>query len=249
MWTYSRIDRVEIGVVHCTFCNRALGSGRVTVIVDEGGLEAFVGPACARKHLGPKQEALLDLSAIAMRVITKPENTSPSVDPGMERKQSRGPGIPHTAPEQDNVLRYLQLRVEHMAGFTGSSIDKLRECHARALEPGGLPDEMRAFVTRLMSNSSNGNTIYALRNVEQCIGMAYWLKVAIKVTKVERRDFLEAILKSLHEKWRLSDKQIHGINRWGDSIRKSITDFPTLDASTFDGVVRPGTSAAQNSGS
>lgn len=51
-WTYARIDRVESGMVHCEFFNRALRSGRHIVVRDESGAESYAGPVFARKHQG-----------------------------------------------------------------------------------------------------------------------------------------------------------------------------------------------------
>lgn len=70
-WTYARIDRVDSGMVHCEFCNRALRSGRLIVVRDESGSESYAAPACARKHLGALTEATIDLSRLAMALVAR----------------------------------------------------------------------------------------------------------------------------------------------------------------------------------
>lgn len=239
-WTYARIDRFESGEVRCVFCNRALRSGRLIVLQDEVGKEACAGSACAKKHLGTPTEALLDLSKIAMQLVVKeggaltPRPDEPTHDLQASKRPER-----FLAEPRDDVAHYLRLRVQHMAGFKGNTTDRLRKCYAQLTPAAGLGEAERLYVTRLLVNASTTNSIYSLRNVETCIGAAYWICLAIDSTSPERRGFLEGMLRGLRKNWRLSAKQIEAINRWGEVVRKTMTDFPKLDPSAFSGVQPP----------
>lgn len=249
MWTYARIDRIESGEVHCVFCNRALRSGRLIVLRDEAGVEAYAGQACAKKHVGAPTEPILDLSKMAMLLVLKEAGERPiSSDNAGDVDQ----GKPHERRklmEFDEVANYLRLRAEHMPGFSGNATQRLREFHDQLVSDDGLTDSARLYVERLLAKSKAANTIYSARNVERCIGAAYWLKVAIEHTKPERREFLDKMLHSLREHWRLSSKQVEGINKWGEGVRKKVLDFPVLDALAFEGVQVPRFGAPQNNGS
>lgn len=249
MWTYARIDRVESGEVHCVFCNRALRSGRLIVIQDEAGMEAFAGPACVKKHVGSPTEPILDLSKMAMLLVRKEVGVRPIASDSVDDVDRAIPNERRQLKEVDEVASYLRLRAEHMPGFSGNATQRLREFHDQLVSDDGLTDSARLYVERLLAKSNAANTIYSARNVERCIGAAYWLKVAIEQTKPERREFLDKMLHSLREHWRLTSKQLEGINKWGEGVRKKTLAFPVLDASAFDGVQVPRFGAPQNNGS
>lgn len=245
-WTYARIDRFESGEVRCIFCNRALRSGRLIVLKGEVGSEAYAGAACAKKHVGAPTEPLLDLSKIALRMVVKeialrePGGDDPSAKAASKAESKLIP------PQLDEATQYIRLRVEHMEKFAGNTTDRLRQFHTQLHSAEGLGESERLYVVRLLAKSKANNTTYSLRNVERCIGAAYWLRIAIEHTKIDRRDFLEGMLRSLREHWRLSAKQIDAINRWGEGVRQAVSDFPVLDASAFDGVHTPRFAAPQN---
>lgn len=252
-WTYARIDRNELGQVHCVFCNRPLRSGRLIVLRDDSGVEAFAGPSCAKTHVGAPSEPVLDLSRMAMLLVVRgeaPVRGGAGNDPDDEtlRPEPARPR-PGGKTEPDEVADYLRLRVEHMQGFTGNATHTLREFHRQLSSEAGLGRDARLYVERLLAKSKKANTIFSHRNVELCIGAAYWLRVAIENTKPERREFLERLLSSLHEYWRLTSKQIEALNRWGEGVRKSVKNFPVLDAGAFSGVQDPRYAQSQNSGS
>lgn len=249
-WTYARIDRVESGLVHCVFCNRALRSGRLIVLRDESGGEAYAGPACAKKHVGAPTEPILDLSKMAMLLVVKLDEPDEPDEQGGDSpsgKKSSSRGVKTQSLERDDVVHYLRLRVEHMPGFSGNATQRLREYHSQLQNPGQLGENERIYVERLMGKSKAANSIYSLRNVERCIGAAYWLRIAIEQTKQDRREFLEKMLRSLCENWRLSTKQIDAINRWGEGVRRSVSNYPVLDVAVFEGVQAPRFAGGQNS--
>lgn len=246
-WTYSRIDRIELEEVHCVFCHRPLRSGRVIVLSDENGTEAYAGPACARKHAGAPTEQVIDLSKMAMSIVLADD---PDVDAGPSDSAVSGKRKPtksRASVETDACVLYLNMRLEHMRGFAGYATQKLRDCHTELSSPQGLSAESRLYIGRLQAKAKAANTIYSYRNVEHCIGAAYWLRLAIEQTKSDRRDFLEKMLRSLQEHWRLTAKQIEAINRWGEVVRKSVAHFPKLDPAAFDGVSVPRFSKDQKS--
>jgi len=169
-------------------------------------------------------------------------------DDDMQRPEPARPR-PVSKNKPDEVADYLRLRVEHMQGFAGNATQTLREFHRQLDSEAGLESDARLYVERLLAKSKKANTIFSHRNVELCIGAAYWLRVAIENTKPERREFLERLLSSLHEYWRLTSKQIEALNRWGEGVRKSVKNFPVLDAGAFSGVQDPRYAQSQNSGS
>jgi len=238
-WTYSRIDRVDSGEVHCVFCNRPLRSGRVIILNDENGADAYAGPACARKHAGAPSEQVIDLSKMAMLMVLagEPDMNDGPADPGAKNKRKATKA--KVAVEADMCALYLVMRLDHMPGFAGHATQKLRNCQGELASPRGLSDESRLYIGRLQAKAKAENTIYSFRNVERCIGAAHWLRLAIKHTKPERRDFLEKMLLSLQEQWRLTAKQIEAINRWGEVVRKDVPEYPALDPAAFVGVNSP----------
>lgn len=248
-WTYARIDRIESGVVHCAFCNRGLRSGRVIVICDELGKEAYAGPACAKKHVGTPTEQILDLSRMAMLIVLKGEEVRSQAVGAALKDEAPTTTQPRVVLEVDEAVNYLRLRAEHMPGFAGNATQRLREIHEQLSTDEGLSDSARLYVERLIAKSRADNSIYSIRNVERCIGAAHWLKVAIEHTKPDRREFLEKMHKSLLDHWRLSTKQIEGVNKWGEGVRKQLADFPVLDTMTFEGVQTPRFASNQKSGS
>jgi hypothetical protein len=252
-WTYARIDRNELGQVHCVFCNRPLRSGRLIVLRDDSGVEAYAGPSCAKTHVGAPTEPILDLSRMAMLLVVRGEppvrggaNSDPDDDPLRTEPLRSRHGV---KAEPDEVADYLRLRVEHMQGFSGNATHTLREYHRQLSSETGLERDARVYVERLLAKSKNANTIFSYRNVERCIGAAHWLRVAIENTKPDRREFLEQLLSSLQEYWRLTSKQIDALNRWGEGVRKTIKDYPILDAGAFNGVQSPRQAKSQNSSS
>jgi hypothetical protein len=247
MWTYARIDRIESGEVHCIFCNRALRSGRTIVIHDESGVEAFAGPACAKKYVEPATTAILDLSRMAMLLVLKGAEDPSSTPSSPDDDVKANPKARRQALEVDEVADYLRLRAEHMAGFTGNLTQRLRDLHVELNSQEGLSDPGRLYVERLLSKSRAANTIYSVRNVERCIGAVHWLKIAIEHTKPERRDFLGKMLHVLRENWRLSSKQVEAVNKWGEGVRKQVHNYPHLDVMAFNDVQTPRFGAPQNS--
>lgn len=249
MWTYTRIDRIEGKEVHCVFCNRPLRSGRVLVVKDSEGVEAYAGPTCAKKHVGSPTEQLLDLSKMAMLLVAKSpdQKSTPASAPAEpdcgEVQSAKQVSPPRTQLDADDVVNYLRLRAEHMPDFTGHATARLREFHSQIDSEPGLSADARLYTERLMSKAKAANSIYALHNIEKCIGAAFWLRLAIEHTKPDRREFLETMLRSLHENWKLSFGQIQAVNKWGDGVRKQVRDFPVLDTSAFSGVQAPRFSA------
>lgn len=246
-WTYARIDRVESGMVHCEFCNRALRSGRLIVVRDESGAESYAGPACARKHLGGITEATVDLSRLAMALVVQGDEDGEATLEKSPSKRKVKKTSTTLRIERDIVVQYLQLRAEHMEGFAGSSTQRLREYHSQLQSSAGIGSSERLYVERLMAKSKASNSIYSLANVEKCIGAAYWLRIAIESIKPSRREFLEKILRSLREHWRLTPKQIEAVNRWGEGVRRVVPTFPALDAAAFEGVTAPRFASSQKS--
>jgi hypothetical protein len=203
--------------------------------------------------VGDPTEPILDLSKMAMLLVLRGEalpsggaGKKPDDDP-KPPKGSRPP--PVAMAEPDEVADYLRLRVEHMQGFIGNATQSIRDFHRQLSSESGLDKDARLYVERLLAKSKKGNTIFSYKNVERCVGAAYWLRVAIENTKPERRDFLERLLRSLREYWRLTPRQMEALNRWGDGVRKTVSDYPILDVEAFSGVQSPRTAQSQNSGS
>lgn len=238
-WTYARIDRVDASVVHCVFCNRPLRSGRLIVLSDQDGKEVYAGKSCAAKHLGPPTEQLLDLSKIALLAILDAKPT-PVDKPSVSRaKTERAPAVIGSSLPMDEPTLYLLLRRRYLVGFAGNMTQRLRDiCNAQDAS-GKLADDERRYVERLLFNAEKDNSIYSLANAQRCVGAAYWLRLAIAETKPERREFLEKMLASLCENWRLTAKQLDAVNRWGEGVRRTLPAFPVLYPGLFDAVISP----------
>lgn len=245
MWQYLRIDRLPAGS-RCTFCNRELRSGKGIVVADETGAEFFSGPSCAKAHIGESEERILDVSRIALCVVVKavkappvkrPTPTTPAPDPlpniGSETERRPPP------PPLDRVETYVRLRNEMMAGFRFQASAVLKEAHQELLSSGSLSEESKTRISGLMRNAHRDNTVFSDDNVRRCIAMDFWLRVALENTNANRREYLSAMLSVLHSRWWLSPGQISGVNKWGDNVRKTVDDFPLLDADVFAGVVTP----------
>jgi hypothetical protein len=218
------------------------------VIRDESGGEAFAGPACAKKHVEPATEPILDLSRMAMLLVLKrAEEFVPSAAVPLDGETTLGKARKH-ALEGDEAMDYLRLRADHMTGFSGNLTQRLRDLHSEFTSGQGPTEAGRLYVERLLANAKAGNTIYSVRNVERCIGAAYWLRIAIEHTKPERRDFLKKMLEVLQDSWRLTAKQVAAVNAWGEGVRKQVPNFPRLDANAFDDVQTPRFKSNQNSG-
>lgn len=232
-WTYARIDRVDSSVVHCVFCGRALRSGKVVVLYDDQGQEVYSGPSCAKKTLGDPEVQLIDLSKLALLVVeTEPKSPNPA--PQRKSKHPRRESEP-----ADAAVEYLRLRVEVMKSFAGNVTKRLSEIHAAMVSSKQLSDDGRQYIQRLLANAAAANTIYSSRNVKSCVGVAYWIGVAIEHTPEPRRDFLQGLLHQLEDRWRLSSGQIEALNRWGAGITVNKMRFPKLDVDAFAGVTAP----------
>lgn len=238
-WSYARIGRVDASVVHCVFCNRPLRSGRLIVLNDQDGNEAYAGKSCALKHLGPPTERLLDLSKIALLAVLEAKPSPVQKPPAPFKPTEKNSAAIASSLPTDEPILYLLLRRQYLVGFAGNMTQRLRDiCNAHDAS-GTLADDERRYVERLIVNAQNDNSIYSLANVQRCVGTSYWLHLAIAETKPERREFLEKMLASLCENWRLTAKQLDAVNRWGEGVRKTLPAFPVLNPRLFEGVISP----------
>lgn len=243
-WQYSRIDHLQ-PLACCVFCGRALKSLK-GIIVTDGAHEAYAGPNCAKKHLGPPDERLLDVASLAILVVTAGDpNEAPLVTlEGLTSSPKFGVelrGKRSSIPLQpiDPVIQYLRLRYEAMPGFRYQKSQLLSEAYEAFQTDGALSEFLRKRVVGMMRSASEQRTVFCMQNVKHCIGFDHWLQEALLHTHVERRDFLEAMIYKLHSKWSLTPAQVSGINGWGHNLRKRIHDFPHLDTSLFDGILIP----------
>lgn len=243
MWHYLRIDRLPAGS-RCTFCKRELRSGKGIVVSDDAGVEFFSGPSCAKAHIGESEERILDVSRIALCVVVKAEKTSPEKRP-TPIVQSPAPNMGTGAerrpppPPLDRVETYVRLRNEMMSGFKFHASTALKEAHQELQTNSVLSEESKTRVSGLMRNAHRDSTVFSDENVRRCIAMEFWLKIALENTRSNRREYLTSMLSVLHSRWRLSQGQISGVNKWGENVRKTVDDFPLLDADVFARVVTP----------
>jgi hypothetical protein len=249
-WHYSRVDHLATGA-SCKFCGRLLKSQK-GIVISDGTNEAYAGPNCAKKHLGPPDERLLDVARLALLVVSDsdPDSTGPvpppeplpGSDSGPRSGSEPGPvptktGVRPPLPPLDAVVQYLRLRYEAMSGFRYQRSTLLTEAYEAFQAHGELNEVLRRRVAGTMRSASEQNTVFSERNVKHCIGFHYWLSAAIEHTAVDRRDFLEAMVRKLHGRWALTPTQIEGINKWFANVRRRVHGFPHLDVRIFDGVV------------
>jgi hypothetical protein len=251
-WHYSRVDHLVAGA-SCIFCGRLLKSQK-GIVISDGTNEAYAGPNCAKKHLGPPDERLLDVARLALLVVSDvdPDATGPDAHPtplpgpdsgprlGVEpRLPPTPPGTRPSLPPLDAVVQYLRLRYEAMSGFRYQRSTLLTEAYEAFQLAGELDEVLRRRVAGAMRSAAEQNTVFSERNIKHCIGFHYWLAAAIEHTAIDRREFLEAMVRKLHSRWALTPSQIEGINKWFANVRRRVHGFPHLDVRIFDGVVVP----------
>lgn len=245
-WHYSRVDHLVPTAV-CFFCERPLRSSKGIVITD-GEKEAYAGPNCAKKHLGAPEERLLDVARLALLVVSEgdpsdtallPADSTPDPTPqrGTEKSVST-PAVRAPLPPLDSVAQYLRLRYEIMGSFKFHKSALLTEAYD-SLKGGDMDETLRRRVAGTMRSAAENRTVFSERNIKICVAMNHWLQEAVRETPKERAGFLQGMLSALHSRWFLTRKQLEGINRWGEGLRKRVHDFPHLDTSVFDGVVVP----------
>ncbi|QIZ22359.1 Hypothetical protein (plasmid) [Pseudomonas putida] len=245
MWQYSRVDHLRPQAV-CFFCNRPLRSLKGIVITD-GTLEANAGPNCAKRMLGPPEERLLDVSRLALLVVSDSDfdTDSPTLDAAAASTPqlvsvsqaalpNRGP-----LPPLDRLIQYLRLRYECMGEFSHHRSSLLNDAYDAFTLHGELSEEQRKRVAGTIRNAAELNLIFSEANVKRCIGLNHWLHEAVAHTHSDRRGFLEAMLRKLHSQWFLTAGQIAAVNKWGKQLRKRVHTFPHLDTEAFVGVRLP----------
>jgi len=138
----------------------------------------------------------------------------------------------------DSVAQYLRLRYEIMGSFKFHKSALLTEAYD-SLKSVDMDETLRKRVAGTMRSAGENRTVFSERHIKICVAMNHWLQEAIRETPKERAGFLQGMLSALHSRWFLTRKQLEGINRWGEGLRKRVHDFPHLDTSVFDGVVVP----------
>jgi hypothetical protein len=246
MWRYSRVDYLGPHA-ECIFCNRLLRS-RKGIVITNGVDEAFAGPNCAKKMLGPPEERLLDVTRLALLVVSDDDPTSPAVAStlaGLSSNPHLG-SAPKTQdqarsplPPLDKIVQYLRLRCEFMVDFAHHRSQILTQAFDAYSRTGQLDDADRKRVAGTIRNAGEQNTVFSEANVMRCIGINHWLREALENTQADRREFLTSMLNKLHSQWHLTEAQLAAVNRWGEWLRKKVHSFPHLDTQVFNGVVVP----------
>ncbi len=246
MWHYSRVDYLGPHAI-CIFCNRLLRS-RKGIVISNGSEEAFAGPNCAKKMLGPPEERLLDVTRLALLVVSDDDPTlppAPSTLPSLKSVPQLG-SVPKTQvqvrsplPPLDKIVQYLRLRCEFMSEFAHHRSQILTQAFDAYTRTGQLDEADRKRVAGTIRNAGEQNTVFSEANVMRCIGVNHWLREALENTHADRREFLTAMLNKLHSQWHLTEAQLSAVNRWGEWLRKKVHSFPHLDTQVFNGVVVP----------
>ncbi|MGF6282024.1 hypothetical protein ABH908_000489 [Pseudomonas frederiksbergensis] len=250
-WHYARVDHLGAGA-SCIFCGRLLKSQK-GIVISDGTQETYAGPNCAKKHLGPPDERLLDVARLALLVVSDADPDDPSTTAMPEPRSDSSPmsGIespPHNSaaapnrpplPPLDAVIQYLRLRYEAMSGFRYQRSALLTEAYEAFQANGELDDVLRKRVAGSMRSAAQQKNVFSERNIKHCIGLNYWLSEALQHIAEDRREFLKSMISKLHSRWALTPTQIEGINKWFANVRKKVHGFPHLDVTIFDGVVIP----------
>ncbi|WGK63405.1 hypothetical protein QAO71_17845 (plasmid) [Halopseudomonas sp. SMJS2] len=249
-WSYARVDFLPAVGAYCIFCRRELKAKKGIVVRQSDGREAFSGPGCAKSKMGDPKERLLDVASMALLVVegrrgeaarSGPSSTAspgeqpePRLDPGNETSEAPSPSAIHLP-----AVEYLRLRYEVMGEFNGNVTAVMRQAYWHLNKTGVLSPDAEGLLLGIMRKSAIDNSVFSDRNIRRCIGLEYWLKLALQNTKPDRRDYLNSMLDTLHYEWSLSQGQIEAINKWGKGLRKTMTSFPTLNNRSFAGVRRP----------
>lgn len=244
---YLRVDFLPVNGADCVFCHRHLRSAKGIVVVDRQGVEYFAGPSCAKRELGPPDERILDVARLALLVVADIAAAAPvngAAPKPVSSNQKLSDGRPSIAPSPSPAaipveVQYLRLRFEAMGRFKGNVSQVMRNAYQTLQELGELDAQASKFLSGLIRNACDNNTIFSPNNIRRCIGIEHWLQVALEQTKPDRRTYLNSMLDKLHRTWMLTEGQISAINRWGEGIRRVTHDFPVLDVKAFSGVKRP----------
>lgn len=246
MWQYSRVDHLSPDAV-CFFCRRALKSSK-GIVISDGSQEAYAGPNCAKKMLGPPEVRLLDVAHLALLVVSDEDPSSPTSEFSAGGKRSLPQLGVDTAqaaitrqplPPLDRVIQYLRFRIEFMSNFQYHRSKILIEAHECYFRTGQLDEVNLRRVAGTIRNAREQNTVFSEDNVKHCIGINYWLHELLEHTKPDRREFLLSMLYKLHRQWSLSTAQLNAVNNWGAALRKRLHSFPHLDPDVFAGVRVP----------
>lgn len=244
MWRYLRIDHLAPAAV-CIFCHRPLRSARGIVITD-GVQEAFAGPNCAKRMLGNPEERLLDVTRLALLVVSDQDpgaplaSKAPPHDLIPQNGAEEGNRPPRPAlPPLDEVIQYLRLRYEFMTAFRFHKSKLLTEAYEQFRATGQLSDLQRRRVAGAIRNAAEQQSVFSVDNVMHCIGVDHWLKEAVEHTPADRREFLDAMRRKLHRNWCLSVGQLEAINKWGARLRLQVHSFPHLNIDVFQQVHVP----------
>lgn len=248
-WCYARVDFLPAAGAYCIFCGRELKTKK-GIVVRDNGREAFSGPGCAKSKMGDPKERLLDVASMALLVVegrrgdsarsgpsssaTAPAPASSPPEMGSDTGESPSPSAIHLP-----AVEYLRLRYEVMGEFNGNVTAVMRQAYRDLSQTGVLSPDAEGLLLGIMRKSAIDNSVFSDRNIRRCIGLEYWLKLALQNTKPDRRDYLNSMLDTLHYEWSLSQGQIEAINRWGKGLRKVMTSFPRLNNKSFAGVRRP----------
>ncbi len=248
-WSYARVDFLPAAGAHCVFCGRELKTKKGIVVRDHDGREAFSGPGCAKSRMGDPKERLLDVASMALLVVEGKRGDSarsgpttaapPSTAVSNPEIGSDSQPLPSPASSRLPAVEYLRLRYEVMGDFKGNVTAVMRQAYLDLNRNGVLSPEAEGLLLGIMRKSAIDNSVFSDKNIRRCIGLEYWLKLALQNTRPDRRDYLNSMLDALHFEWSLSQGQIEAINKWGKGLRKVLPSFPRLNNTTFAGVRRP----------
>ncbi|MAG65037.1 MAG: hypothetical protein CMK74_04080 [Pseudomonadales bacterium] len=249
-WSYARVDFLPDGA-YCIFCGRELKTKKGIVVRQSDGREAFSGPGCAKSKMGDPKERLLDVASMALLVVegrrgeVARSGPSSAASPAQQNELRPEPGDETNAPSPSPppthlpAVEYLRLRYEVMGDFNGNVTAVMRQAYWDFSRNGVLSPDAEGLLLGVMRKSAIDNSVFSDRNIRRCIGLEYWLKLALQNTRPDRRDYLNSMLDTLHYEWSLSPGQIDAINKWGKGLRKTLPSFPKLSNKSFAGVRRP----------
>lgn len=113
-----------------------------------------------------------------------------------------------------------------MSGFKGAMFPKLELIYAK-YKGEGLDGADLAFLSNLIRKVTLEKPLLSPRNLQNCYAHAFWLQRYLE--KKGPNDFVSSVLAQLHQKLKLTETQISGINKWFQHIER----MPSLDAKAF----------------
>jgi hypothetical protein len=206
-------------------CPRTLTSNVAVILRNDAGNELPFGPKCAKKQLD--EEGLRQLRFI-------PDFTKAA--PGEEREGGGGGGSgggPGPGPRDPQArltaraITYLLLRQERLAHVPGAGYSGFAAYNETYQASRALSDDAVTHILNVERRQADGR--YGFDSLQAVYAYDRCLTRALRAVDEDRREFLADVQGSLRRSLRLTEAQVHGIEKWFEKI----PGYVPLDPSGF----------------